>query len=126
MVAGLAGCWHPQGVILHVVDREDLIAAVERHGTAAAGHVALALRAGASFRVWAGSTVPASQLLDIWAWRARCMAEDGVVTCKDFEQGLPDLRRAGDSPVALGRVSIAGDSRLVFLAADLTSCVAVL
>lgn len=54
------------------------------------------------------------------------MAEDGIVTCKDFEQGLPDLQRAGDTPVALGRVHIAEDSRLVFLAADLSSCIAVL
>ncbi|MFE0462559.1 hypothetical protein ACFW1A_25220 [Kitasatospora sp. NPDC058965] len=108
------------------MDREDLIVALERHGTVAAGHVALALRAGASFRVWAESRAPASRLLDIWAWRAQCMAEDGVVTCKDFEQGLPDLRRAGDTPVALGRVDVTGDSRLVFLAADLRSCVAVL
>ncbi|MEU9048019.1 MULTISPECIES: hypothetical protein [unclassified Kitasatospora] len=108
------------------MDREDLIAALERHETDAAGHAALALRAGASFRVWAESTVPASRLLDIWAWRAQCMAEDGIVTCKDFEQGLPNLRRAGDTPIALGRVKIAEDSRLVFLAADLSSCVAVL
>ncbi|MFI8460377.1 hypothetical protein [Kitasatospora sp. NPDC085464] len=108
------------------MDREDLIGALERHETDAAGHAAVALRAGASFRVWAESTVPASQLLGIWAWRAQCMAEDGVVTYKDFERGLPDLRRAGDAPVALGRVDIAGDSRLVFLAADLSSCVAVL
>jgi hypothetical protein len=108
------------------VDREDLIAALERHETDAAGHVALALRAGASFRVWAESRAPASRLLGIWVWRARCMAEDGIVTCKDFEQGLPNLERAGYSPVRLGRVHIAEDSRLVFLAADLSSCVAVL
>ncbi|MFI9325234.1 hypothetical protein ACIGXI_36420 [Kitasatospora aureofaciens] len=108
------------------MDREDLIAALERHETDAADHAAVALRAGAPFRVWAESTVPASRLLGIWAWRAQCMAEDGVVTCKDFEQGLPDLRRAGDAPVALGRVDMTGDSRLVFLSADLSSCVAVL
>ncbi|MFI9276046.1 hypothetical protein ACIGXM_35980 [Kitasatospora sp. NPDC052896] len=108
------------------MDREDLMAALERHGTDAAGQVALALRAGASFRVWAESRVPASRLFAIWAWRAQCMAEDGIVTCKDFEQGLPDLRRAGDSPVALGRVDLTEDARLVFLTADLSSCVAVL
>ncbi|MFD8754654.1 hypothetical protein ACFV0O_27260 [Kitasatospora sp. NPDC059577] len=108
------------------MDRENLIAALERHETDAAGHAALALRAGASFRVWAESPVPASRLFHIWAWRARCMAEDNIVTCKDFEQGLPDLRRAGETPVAMARVDITEDSRLVFLAADLSSCVAVL
>lgn len=54
------------------------------------------------------------------------MAEDGVVTCKDFEKGLPDLQRAGDTPVVLGRVALTEDSHLVFLTADLSSCVAVL
>ncbi|MFJ2192973.1 hypothetical protein ACIOJE_34370 [Kitasatospora sp. NPDC087861] len=108
------------------MDREDLIAALERHETDAASQAALALRAGASFRVWSESTLPASQFLSVWTWRAQCMAEDGVVTCKDFKRGLPDLRRAGDTPVALGRVDVTEDSHLVFLATDLSSCVAVL
>ncbi|MFF3075436.1 hypothetical protein [Kitasatospora sp. NPDC057936] len=108
------------------MNREDLIAALERHETDAAGHAALALRAGASFRVWSESTVPAVRLLDIWTWRARCMAEDGIVTRKDFTRGLPDLRRAGDTPVVLGRVDVTEDSHLVCLAADPCSCAAVL
>ncbi|KJY25429.1 hypothetical protein [Streptomyces sp. NRRL S-495] len=108
------------------MDRDDLIAALEEHGTDTAGHAALALRAGTSFQVWAGSTVPADRLFAIWAWRAECLAEDGVATRWDFDQGLPDLRLAGDTPVTLGRVGMPGDSHLVFLNADLSSCVAVL
>ncbi|MGW2795313.1 hypothetical protein ACWC9H_36080 [Streptomyces sp. NPDC001251] len=54
------------------------------------------------------------------------MAEDSIVTIKDFEQGLPALRRAGDTRVALGRVDMTEDTHLVFLTADLSSCVAVL
>ncbi|MFJ7247043.1 hypothetical protein ACIQWA_20690 [Kitasatospora sp. NPDC098652] len=108
------------------MERESLITILERHGTDGAQRAALALRAGAGFQVWAGSTAPAGQLFAIWEWRARWMAEDGVVTAKDFEQGLPALRRAGDTPVALGRVQMAGDSHLVFLTADLGGCVAVL
>ncbi|MGW9211339.1 hypothetical protein ACWGR4_30735 [Embleya sp. NPDC055664] len=108
------------------MDREDLIAALERHGTDAAGRAALALRAGASFRIWAESSAPARQLLDVWAWRAQCMAEDGTVALKDFEQGLPALRRAGDTPVALGRADMTEGTHLVFLTADPGSCVAVL
>ncbi|MFF3158655.1 hypothetical protein [Streptomyces sp. NPDC057910] len=108
------------------MDRKDLIAALEQHETDAASQAALPLRAGASFRIWAESSVPASQLLDVWAWRAQCMAEDSIVTIKDFEQGLPALRRAGDTPVALGRVDMTEDTHLVFLTADLSSCVAVL
>ncbi|MFB7671968.1 hypothetical protein ACFC26_11180 [Kitasatospora purpeofusca] len=108
------------------MDREELLVALERHGTEGAGRAALALRAGASFQVWAGSTAPASRLFAIWARRAECLAEDGIVSRWDFGQGLPDLRRAGDTAVALGRVGLAGDSQLVFLAADLSSCVAVL
>ncbi|MFJ4184064.1 hypothetical protein [Kitasatospora sp. NPDC089509] len=109
------------------MDREDLIAALDEHRTDGAAGAALALRAGAGFQVWPGPTAPASRLLDTWSFRAQWMAEDGVVTCKDFAQGLPALRRAGSTPVALGRVDMApGDSHLVFLAADLGSCVAVL
>ncbi|WP_406207737.1 hypothetical protein OH807_35390 [Kitasatospora sp. NBC_01560] len=108
------------------MDRDELVAALERHGTDAAGRAAAALRAGAPFKVWAGSTAPACNLHGIWAWRAQWMAEDGVVTCKDFEKGLPDLQRAGDTPVVLGRVALTEDSHLVFLTADLSSCVAVL
>ncbi|WP_328954607.1 hypothetical protein [Kitasatospora purpeofusca] len=108
------------------MDREELIAALERHGTEGAGRSVLALRAGTSFQVWAGSTAPASRLFAIWAWRAECLAEDGIVSHWDFDQGLPDLRRAGDTAVALGQVGTAGDSQLVFLTADLSSCVAVL
>ncbi|MCX4757380.1 hypothetical protein [Kitasatospora purpeofusca] len=108
------------------MDREELIAALERHGTEGAGRAALALRTGISFQVWAGSTTPAGRLFAIWAWRAECLAEDGIAGQWDFGQGLPDLRRAGDTPVALGRVGMGEDSHLVFLTADLSSCVAVL
>ncbi|WP_407842067.1 hypothetical protein ACE1OC_42710 (plasmid) [Streptomyces sp. DSM 116496] len=107
------------------MNREDLAAALELHATDAAHGAALALRAGAAFKVWE-KLKPAHQYLDIYAWRAECMAQDGVSTCKDFEQGLPDLQRAGDDPVALGRVDTAEGTHLVFLAADLKSCVAVL
>ncbi|WP_369220593.1 hypothetical protein AB5J52_00210 [Streptomyces sp. R39] len=107
------------------MDREDLSAALERHGTDGACEAALALRAGAAFWV-RPETVPASRILSIWAWRAQCMAEDGTVTRKDFERGLPDLQRAGDAPVALGRVGTAEDTHLIFLTADLSSCLAVL
>ncbi|MFE7592680.1 hypothetical protein ACFU6K_25060 [Kitasatospora sp. NPDC057512] len=108
------------------MNREDLTAALERHGTGGAGRAALALRAGACFRVWSESTAPAGRLLDIRAWRAACMAQDGVVARKDFERGLPDLRCAADAPVASGRVDVIGDSHPVFPAADPSSCVAVL
>ncbi|MFD8318397.1 hypothetical protein [Kitasatospora purpeofusca] len=108
------------------MDRDELIAALERHGTEGAGRAALALCAGTSFQVWAGSTVPASRLFAVWTWRAECLAEDGIVSRWDFDQGLPDLRRAGDTPVALGRVGTGEGSHLVFLTADLSSCVAVL
>ncbi|MFE5709612.1 hypothetical protein ACFQ7J_02100 [Streptomyces sp. NPDC056501] len=74
----------------------------------------------------AESLQPVRQCLDVYAWRAECTAQGGIFTCKDFEQGLPDLRRAGDAPVALGRVDTAEGTHLVFLAADLSSCVAVL
>lgn len=111
--------------ILHVVNREDLATALERHATDAANEAALALRAGAVFKVWE-EPQSAHRYLDIYARRAECMAQDGVSTCKDFEQGLPDLRRAGDDPVALGRVDTAEGTHLVFLDADLKSCVAVL
>ncbi|MFD4935410.1 hypothetical protein [Streptomyces virginiae] len=67
-----------------------------------------------------------SAVLDVYAWRAECMAHDGISTGKDFEQGVPDPRRAGDDPVALGRVNTAEGTHLVFLAAELSSCVAVL
>ncbi|MFE4634838.1 hypothetical protein ACFRJ1_15885 [Streptomyces sp. NPDC056773] len=107
------------------MNREDLAAALERHATDAAHGAALALRAGATFKVWE-KLKPAHQYLDIYAWRTECMAQDGASTCKDFEQGLPDLQRAGDDPVALGRVGTAEGTHLVFLAADLKSCVAVL
>lgn len=83
------------------------------------------MRAGAAFKVWE-KLQPAHQYLDIYAWRAECMAQDGVSTCKDFEEGLPDLQRAGGDPVALGRVDTPEGTHLVFLAADLKSCVAVL
>ncbi|MEK2491711.1 hypothetical protein WN990_19360 [Kitasatospora purpeofusca] len=109
------------------MDREELIAALEGHGTEGAGRAALALRIGAPFRLpSAGSTVPAREIFDVWTWRAACMAADGFVTCKDFDRGLPDLERAGDTPVAMGRVGMGEDSHLVFLTADLSSCVAVL
>ncbi|WP_435650693.1 hypothetical protein [Kitasatospora purpeofusca] len=108
------------------MDREELIAALEQHGTEGAGRAALALRAGTSFEVWAGSTVPASRLFAIWAWRAECLAEDGIVSQWDFDRGLPDLQHVGDTPVAMGRVGMGEDSHLVFLTADLSSCVAVL
>ncbi|WP_030247281.1 hypothetical protein [Streptomyces sp. NRRL S-350] len=107
------------------MNREDLATALERHATDAANEAAQALRAGAAFRVWE-ELQSAHRFLNIWAWRAECMAQDGVSTCKDFEQGLPDLRRAADTPVALGRVATAEDIHLVFLTADLKSCVAVL
>ncbi|MER7828479.1 hypothetical protein ABTX85_38785 [Streptomyces sp. NPDC096097] len=107
------------------MNREDLATALERHATDAASAAALALRTGAAFKVWE-KLQSAQQYLDIYAWRAECMAQDGVSTCKDFEHGLPDLRRAGDAPVALGRVDTAVGTHLVFLAADLKSCVAVL
>nr|WSW64496.1 hypothetical protein OG513_38800 [Streptomyces sp. NBC_00998] len=118
--------WSPRRAILHIVNREDLAAALEQHATDAAYGTALALRSGAAFEVWAGSLQPACQYLDIYAWRAECMAQDGVSTCKDFGQGLPDLQRAGDGPVALGRVDTAEGTHVVFLAADLKSVVAVL
>ncbi|MFE3588097.1 hypothetical protein ACFXOY_11290 [Streptomyces niveus] len=105
---------------------EDLTAALERHGTEAAHGAALALRAGAAFKVWAEPLQSARRYLGVWAWRAECMAQDGVSTRMDFEQGVPDLQRAGDDPVALGRVDTDEGTRLVFLAADLKSCVAVL
>ncbi|WP_395358025.1 hypothetical protein ACHGLA_00280 [Streptomyces sp. YH02] len=107
------------------MDREDLAAALERHPTDAAGHAALALRAGAAFKVWGEKVQPARHYLDVWAWRAQCMEQDGVVTGKDFEQGLPALRRAGDAPVVLGRVDTAEGTHLFFLASDLSSCIAV-
>ena len=68
----------------------------------------------------------AGQYFEIWRWRAQCMAEEGVATCKDFEHGLPALQHAGDARVALGRIDTEVGTRLVFLAADLASCVAVL
>ncbi|MGW0577079.1 hypothetical protein ACWD25_14140 [Streptomyces sp. NPDC002920] len=108
------------------MDREDLTAALERHGTDAACEAALALHARATFWVRAEKVLPASRLLGVWAWRAQCMAEDGTVSCKDFERGLSALQRAGDAPVALGRVDTAEGTHLIFLAADLSSCVAVL
>ena len=108
------------------MDREDLAAALERHGTDVADEVALALRAGATFWVRADNSAPARELFDVWTWRADWMAQDGIVTCKDFGHGLPALRRAGDTPVALGKVDTAAGVHLVFLAADLGSCVAVL
>ncbi|MER8094006.1 hypothetical protein [Streptomyces goshikiensis] len=107
------------------MNREDLAAVLERHATDAAHGAALALRDGAAFKVWA-KLQSAHQYLDVYAWRAECMAQDAISTCKDFEHGLPDLRRAGDQPVALGRVETAEGTHLVFLAADLKSCVAVL
>ncbi|MFI0990426.1 hypothetical protein [Streptomyces exfoliatus] len=108
------------------MDREDLAAALERHPTHAAGHAVLALRAGAAFTVWAERVQPARQYLDVWAWRAQCMEQDGVVTGQDFEQGLPALRHAGDAPVVWGRVEKAEGTHLFFLTSDLSSCVAVL
>ncbi|MFD7452604.1 hypothetical protein [Kitasatospora sp. NPDC059827] len=108
------------------MEREDLITVLERHGTDGALGAATALRAGAAFQVWSGSSAPARQLFAIWEWRAQWMAEDGVVTVKDFEQGLPALRRAGATPVALAKVKMTGDSHLVFLTTDLSACVAVL
>ncbi|MFD7416629.1 hypothetical protein [Kitasatospora purpeofusca] len=109
------------------MDREELIAALERHGTEGADRAAQALRAGTSFRVgFAGTTVPVGEILDIWTWRAACMAKEGILTCKDFEQGLPHLWRAGDALVAMRQVGMGEDSHLVFLTPDLSSCVAVL
>ncbi|MFE3500996.1 hypothetical protein [Kitasatospora sp. NPDC059160] len=108
------------------MEREDLITVLERNGTDGARRAALALRAGAAFQVWADATAPASRLFAIWEWRAQWMAEDGVATVKDFEQGLPALRRAGATPVALAKVEMTGDSHLVFLTTDLSACVAVL
>ncbi|GHG19573.1 hypothetical protein [Streptomyces hydrogenans] len=108
------------------MDREDLAAALEQHGTDAACEAALALRAGATFSVWGEAALPASRFLSVWAWRAQCMAEDGIVTRKDFEQGLPALQRLGDAPVAMGRVDATEGTRLIFLSTDLISCVAVL
>lgn len=130
VLGSLAPSWPGDGgrlrrAILHVVNREDLATALERHATDAANEAALALRAGAVFKVWEGLQ-SAHRYLDIYAWRAECMAQDGISTCKDFEQGLPNLRRAGDDPVALGRVDTAEGTHLVFLDADLKSCVAVL
>ncbi|MFD3549341.1 hypothetical protein ACFWUW_27705 [Streptomyces sp. NPDC058655] len=107
------------------MNREDLAAALERHATDAAHGAALALRAGAAFKVWE-KLQSAHQHLEIHAWRAECMTQDGIFTCKDFQRGLPDLQRAGDAPVASGRVDTAEGTHLVFLAADLKSCVAVL
>lgn len=108
------------------MDRQDLTVLLEQHETDAAGEAARALRAGASFQLWAEASVPASRLLVTWPWRARCMAEDGIVTLMDFEHGLPALRRAAGAAVTLARVGMPGDSRLVFLTVDLSSCVAVL
>ncbi len=54
------------------------------------------------------------------------MEQDGVVTGKDFEQGLPALRHAGNAPDVLGRVEKAEGTHLFFLTSDLSSCVAVL
>jgi hypothetical protein len=116
----------PRHAILRTVEREDLAVALERHGTDAAAQVALALRAGAAFWVRPDPTQPARNYIDVWTWRARCLAEDDTVTCKDFDHGLPALQRAGDAPVALGRVDTAEGTHLVFLTKDLTSCVAVL
>ncbi|MGW8784085.1 hypothetical protein ACWGNM_39315 [Streptomyces sp. NPDC055796] len=67
------------------MNREDLATALERHATDAANAAALALRAGAAFKVWE-KLQSDQQYLDIYAWRAGCMAQDGVSTCKDFEQ----------------------------------------
>ncbi|MFI0114545.1 hypothetical protein [Streptomyces globisporus] len=108
------------------MEREDLADALERHGTDAASQAALALRTGAAFQVWAETMQPARRCLDIWTWRAQCIAQDGVVTYKNFEQGLPALRRAGDTPVVLGRVDTAEGTHVLFLDSDLSSCVAVL
>ncbi|MYR47616.1 hypothetical protein GTY83_00540 [Streptomyces sp. SID4928] len=108
------------------MEREDLAVALERHGTNTAGQVALALRAGATFWVDGESMQSARRHFGFWAWRAQCMAEDGTVSCKDFKQGLPALDHWGDALVALGRVDTAKGTHLVFLTADLSSCVAVL
>ncbi|MGW7673736.1 hypothetical protein ACWGJX_42665 [Streptomyces sp. NPDC054775] len=80
--------------ILHVVNREDLATALERHATDAANEAALALRAGAVFKVWE-ELQSAHHYLDIYAWRAECMAQDGISTCKDFETGVAESSACG-------------------------------
>jgi len=86
----------------------------------------VALRAGARFWVSTESMQSASHYHAVWSSRAGRPDIDRGRAFKDFEQGLPALRLAGEGSVALGRVDTPEGVRVVFLAADLSACVAVL
>ncbi|MFF2079886.1 hypothetical protein ACFVXG_34645 [Kitasatospora sp. NPDC058162] len=55
-----------RGRILHGVECEDMIAALERHETDGAGRAVLALRAGFPFQAWAELTAPPSRPFGVW------------------------------------------------------------
>ncbi|MFG3028725.1 hypothetical protein ACGFZJ_09305 [Streptomyces sp. NPDC048253] len=106
--------------------RSDLESALARDDSPSAQSARLALRAGADFELLSEGHQGASaqQLWDIWAFRHQTMLETGVSPRPGLAEAVGKLQAAGTSLVQLATITSPQRRFVVFLAEDLTRCIA--
>ncbi|KUN50182.1 hypothetical protein [Streptomyces olivochromogenes] len=106
--------------------RSDLESALARDDSSSARAARLALQAGADFELFSEGhqAISARQFWDTWAFRHQTMLETGVTPRPGLAEAVDKLQAAGTSLVHLARITSPQRRFVIFLAEDLTHCIA--
>ncbi|MFD9467564.1 hypothetical protein [Streptomyces sp. NPDC060027] len=106
--------------------RSDLEFALALDDSPSARAALLALRAGAAFELLSEGHQAASaqQLWDIWAFRHQTMLDTDVTPRPGLAEAVGKLQAAGTSLVHLAKITSSQRRFVIFLAEDLTHCIA--
>ncbi|MEU0675602.1 hypothetical protein ABZ330_22430 [Streptomyces sp. NPDC006172] len=106
--------------------RSDLEFALARDDSPSARAALLALRASADFKLLSEGhqAACAQQLWYIWAFRHQTMLETGVTPRLGLTEAVGKLQAAGTSLIHLAKITSPQRRFVIFLAEDLTHCIA--
>ncbi len=106
--------------------RSDLECALARDDSPSARAALLALRAGADFELLSGGhqAAAAQQSWATWAFRHQTMLDTGVTPRPGLAEAVGKLQAAGTSLVHLAKITSPQRRFIIFLAEDLTRCIA--
>jgi phosphoglycolate phosphatase-like HAD superfamily hydrolase len=129
IVLGANGCTDvPRGRVRQTarMNRDDLESALDRDGSPIARDALAQLQAGASFELLTEgrATCCAHRLWDCWSFRYETMLDMGVTPRPGLAEAVDRLKAAGTARVHLATVTGLRRRFTVFLAEDLTRCIA--
>ncbi|MEU7112975.1 hypothetical protein [Streptomyces sp. NPDC046182] len=106
------------------MNRDALQSALSEDGSISARAALAEVEAGADFQVFLNQTASARQLWNTWSWRHEVMLDTGVTPRPGLAEAIAGLQAAGAARVYMATVTGSQRRFVIFLAEDLTQCVA--